>query len=148
MNKAVQLFNFLNRHAMVSAQNTQRAVEIAFPARNNPVKIVYVAHPIGGDVLANLKHLRFVIRQINHRYSDVVPLCAYYADVVCLDDHDPEDRARGLRNGEAIIRSGIVDECWLTGGRLTKGMQREKQIFEEMGVPVIDHLFTPDLNNM
>jgi hypothetical protein len=147
MDRSANLFKFLTRHALLDAQTAQRAVTAAFPERANQARIVYIAHPIGGDVAANMRHLREVLRRINHRYTDVVPFCPYYADVVSLDDHDPDDRARGLRNREAVIRSGMVDECWLTGGKLTAGMLREIEMFDELGIPVIDHLTTHEINS-
>lgn len=145
MNRRTQLLQHLTSKGM-NAADANRACDIAFPPKNNEFKIVYIAHPIGGDVVANLRHLREVLRRVNHLYPDVVPFCPYYANVVSLDDHDPDDRAKGLLNGQAVIRSGIADECWLTGWKMTSGMRTEVATFEEMGVPVINHLTTPALN--
>lgn len=145
MDRRAILYSHLVSKGLTSSQ-AHEACNIAFPPTNNPVKIVYVAHPVGGDVVANMKHLRGVLRVINHRYPDVVPFCPYYADVVSLDDHDPEDRAKGIRNSEAVIRSGIIDECWLTGWKMSSGMRTEERIFTEMGVPVVDHLTTHQIN--
>lgn len=145
MNTRTLLFQFLTSKGM-NAQDANTACKIAFPCNDSELKIVYVAHPIGGDVAANMRHLREVLRRINHRYPNVVPFCPYYADVVSLDDHDPDDRARGIKNSEAVIRRGIVDEVWTTGWKMTSGMHNEVRIFAEMGVPVVNHLTTTEIN--
>jgi hypothetical protein len=103
------------------------------------MKIVYIAHPIGGDVEANLADLRRIIRKINMEPgAGVVPFVPYYADVVSLDDNKPEERARGMENGRRILESGIVQEMWLTGDRISPGMMAERAIAETIGIPVVD----------
>ena len=100
------------------------------------MKICYIAHAIGGDVPQNLADLRRIIRLINSTEPDIVPFCPYYADVVSLDDNIPEERKRGIENDQAILRSGIVDELWLTGVKFSPGMQAEVLIAQEMGIPI------------
>jgi len=102
------------------------------------MKIVYIAHCIGGDVAANLADLRRIVREINLTRPDVVPLVPYYADIVSLDDHSPEERERGIANDMAVIRSGIIQEMWLTGPKLSPGMRAERQLAADMRIPVVD----------
>jgi hypothetical protein len=103
------------------------------------MKIVYIAHPIGGDVEANLADLRRIIRKINMQPgAGVVPFVPYYADVVSLDDSNPDERARGMENGRRVISSGIVDEMWLTGPRISPGMEQERDLAERLGIRVVD----------
>lgn len=103
------------------------------------MKVCYIAHQIGGDVEANLADLRRIIRKINLTAGDwVMPFAPYYADVVSLDDSNPVERARGIRNGLAILESGIVQEVWLTGPRVSPGMQAEADTARRLGIPVID----------
>jgi hypothetical protein len=90
------------------------------------MRIVYIAHPIGGDVETNLASLRQVIRTINNTEPHTVPFVPYYADVVAMNDSDPVQRARGLQNDMAILsRPGIVDELRLYGPAISKGMRAE-----------------------
>lgn len=70
----------------------------------------------------------------------VVPFVPYYADIVSLDDNVPEERDRGIQNDTAILTSGIVDELWLTGDRISNGMQAEKDLAETFGITVIDKI--------
>ena len=91
-------------------------------------KIVYIAHPIGGNVQANLASLRSIVHFINTspKHAAVVPFVPYYADVVAMDDNVPEQRQCGLKNGQEILsRKGMVDEVWVTGHTISPGMQEE-----------------------
>jgi len=102
------------------------------------MKIAYIAHPIGGDIESNLADLRRVLRHLNITHTDVVPFCPYYADIVSLDDNEPTERERGIANDIAILKSGIVQELWLTGDRISNGMAHERDLAIELGIPVID----------
>lgn len=104
------------------------------------MKVVYIAHPIGGNVAVNLAHLRTVVSQVNAYYPSVVPFVPYYSDCVSLDDSVPEQRARGIKNDIFIMRTGIVDEVWLTGGRVSVGMEAEVKLAKSLGIPVVDKL--------
>jgi len=98
--------------------------------------IAYIAHPIGGDIEANLTDIRRIVRKINIERPDVVPFVPYYADILSLDDTIPAERARGMANDTEIIRRGIPDEIWLTGERISAGMQAEIDAAELAGIPV------------
>lgn len=101
------------------------------------MRIVYIAHPIGGDVENNLASLRRIIRNINAYEPNTVPFCPYYADVVSLNDNDPSQRARGLKNDMGILsRAGMVDEVRLYGDAITQGMKMEIEQAYYMAIPV------------
>lgn len=101
---------------------------------------VYIAHPVGGDIQTNLADLRRIIRAINLRFPSVVPLCSYYADVVSLDDTNPDERARGIKNANAVLRSKLISEVWLTGGWISPGMEQERQLADGLGIKVVNHV--------
>lgn len=98
--------------------------------------IAYIAHPIGGDIEANLADLRRIVRRINLEYPDVVPFVPYYGDIVSLDDTVPEERSRGIKNDLEIISRGIPDELWLTGDRISSGMTAEMDMATRFNIPV------------
>lgn len=104
------------------------------------MKIVYIAHPISGDIEGNLADLRRIVRKINLEFPDVVPFVPYYADIVSLDDIIPEERERGIKNDIAILKSGCVAKVWLTGERISNGMAAEKDLASEIGIPVYDFI--------
>jgi len=104
------------------------------------MKIVYIAHPIGGDVENNLKDLARIIRAINLKYHDVVPLAPYYADIIALYDSIPSERERGIKNDMAILESGIFKELWLTGEKISYGMSQEIEKSKELGIPIVNYI--------
>lgn len=104
------------------------------------MKIVYIAHPIGGDIEANLTDLRRILRHINLTYPDVVPLAPYYGDVVSLNDSLPEERERGINNGVTLLYAGFIEEMWLTGEGVSKGMYNEVEIANKIGIAVFNYI--------
>lgn len=51
-------------------------------------KIVYIAHPISGNIKENLADLIRIIRVINLTQDDVTPLAPYYTVVICFQTFD------------------------------------------------------------
>lgn len=104
-------------------------------------KICYIAHAVGGgDVDKNLEDLRRIIRKTNLDHPDVVAFCPYYADAVSMDDSIPSERGRGMENDIEIINRGIVDELWLTGPRISAGMQQEVIAAVRKGILIVDYI--------
>lgn len=114
-------------------------------------KIVYIAHPIGGDIESNLIDLRRILRIINlnihpmkgcveYDFAGIIPCAPYYADIVSLNDSIPEERARGIENDKALIETGMFHELWLTGNKVSFGMSCEVIMFEKLGLPVKNYV--------
>ena len=101
------------------------------------MKIVYIAHPIGGNVVRNLEALAIVLREINLAEPEVVPLAPYFGDVLALDDNNPAERARGLENGRTVLKSGAIREVWLYGDGVSPGMLGEVRLAEALGLPIV-----------
>jgi len=99
--------------------------------------IAYIAHPIGGDVSANIKRVEAIVRQVNTTEPHVVPFAPYLVDLRVLDDDDPKQRARGMANNEALIKSGAVDIIRLYGHTVSAGMIIEANLALDLGIPVI-----------
>lgn len=102
------------------------------------MKIVYIAHPISGDIAGNLEKIRQIVRQINLQYSDVVPFAPYWVDCHALDDNDPEERQRGITNDQEFFLRKVIDEVWLFGDRISGGMQTEIELANALGIPVVN----------
>jgi len=98
-------------------------------------KIIYIAHPIGGDVTNNCNSVLNIIKYLNLTDSNIVPFAPYIVDILALDDNDPEQRARGFENNKRLF--DFVDEIWLYGGRISSGMQTEIDWAREKSIPVI-----------
>ena len=100
--------------------------------------IAYIAHPIGGDVNANVLDLLRIIRKINLTQPNVIPYCPYLSDVLALRDHIPAERKRGLANGRAMVVK--ADQLWLTGNRISQGMEGEVAVAAANNIPVINKI--------
>jgi hypothetical protein len=101
------------------------------------MKIVYIAHPIAGDVAGNLAKIAAIIRDIANSQPHIIPFCPYFAYCSALDDGDPVQRGQGLKYNEQIIASGIAAELWLYGDKITPGMGLEIAQFLMMDKPVL-----------
>lgn len=98
-------------------------------------KIIYIAHPIGGNIDANVKNILGIVKDLNMSGLPVVPFAPYIVDVLALDDNDPEQRARGFENNKQLF--DFVDEVWLYGGWISHGMQTEIEWAKERNIPVL-----------
>jgi hypothetical protein len=104
------------------------------------MKIAYIAHPISGDVQANLADLRRIVRKINLQYRNVLPFVPYYVDIVSMNDEIQEERERGLQNDVEIIKRKMPDELWLTGEKVSQGMIIERDAAIAAGIPVYNYI--------
>lgn len=101
------------------------------------MKVVYIAHAIGGDVPGNLERIRQIVRRINLNMPDVLPFAHYWVDCHALDDNNQHERNRGIKNDIALLRAGFINEMWLYGDRISNGMKAEIELAKELDIPVI-----------
>jgi hypothetical protein len=107
--------------------------------------VAYIAHPIGGDVTANLKKIEQIGRDINLNEPEVVPFAPYFFDCHTLDDNQPEQRARGIKNNIALLKSGVVNELRVYGERISTGMWQEIDLALGLGIEI--RLMTKETTN-
>lgn len=101
------------------------------------MKIVYICHPVSGDVMGNIEKIMKIIRDINLSRNDVVPFAPYLGDLLSLDDNKPEERDRGIVNDIAILKSGIINELWVYGPKISGGMRAEIDLAMDLEIPVV-----------
>jgi hypothetical protein len=101
------------------------------------MKIAYICHPVAGDVSGNIQKILKIVRDINLSKPDVVPFVPYMADLLAMDDNKAAERERSIDNGKAILASGMVNELWVYGRRISAGMEAEIGIAAENCIPVI-----------
>lgn len=101
------------------------------------MKIVYIAHPISGDVPGNLEKIRLIVREINLTQLDILPFAHYFVDCYALNDDIPAERARGIENDKIFLRAGFINELWLYGDRISTGMVHEISLAVELGILVV-----------
>lgn len=96
-----------------------------------PRQVVYVAHPVSGNVAGNIASAEALYAWLVEMHPDVAFVMSWLVDVLTGDDLDPERRERGLRDCEAIAArcDGIV----LVGPRLSTGMMRELAACRDAG---------------
>jgi len=99
------------------------------------MKVVYLAHPVSGDVAANLARARRWLRWIYDNF-DVAVVADWIVCCEVLDDSNPAHRAHGLAMDRTLVE--ICDEFWTVGGRVSTGMQSEERIALAANVIVRD----------
>lgn len=101
------------------------------------MRIVYIAHPIGGDTKGNIRKVLAIGRQINLTEPETVPFAPYVFDCLSLNDKDMAERERGIKNDIALFKAGFIDEVRLYGDRVSKGMRAEIKLARELNIPVV-----------
>jgi hypothetical protein len=106
----------------------KRVVEMSRP------KMVFIAHPISGDVENNCRRVLEICRQIHTK--EVIPVFPRLTWSQYLGD-SPDDKELAIALNEAYFRSGTIDELWVYGDKLSDGMKREIQLARELGIKVV-----------
>lgn len=99
------------------------------------MRVVYVSHPIGGDVENNIERLKDVIYGVNMNNHDVVPFAPYISDVLSMNDANPSHRKKGLKNALFCVK--FADEMWLFGDRISEGMSLEIEEANRNGIKIV-----------
>jgi|GEM_PF-1614812 len=100
----------------------------------NRPKMVFIAHPISGDVENNCRRVLEICRQIHTK--EVIPVFPRFTWSQYLGD-SPEDKELAVAVNEAYFRSGAVDELWVYGDEISDGMKREIRLAFELGIKVV-----------
>ncbi len=101
------------------------------------MKHVYVAHPLMAPhrdgIEQNRRNASKWVAWAAHQ--GVAPMAMW---IVLSGEwaETPENRERGLQIDEAQV--GNCDEIWLCGGRVSSGMERERERARQRGIPVVD----------
>jgi len=102
-------------------------------------KIVYIAHPVSGNVEENLKNAAKWYRWAALAHEEIViPLMPWFECCYALDDRDPFERAYGISMDRELIHRIPFDECWLCGTHRSKGMEKEVELFKIRGIKIRD----------
>ncbi|MFH0952065.1 MAG: DUF4406 domain-containing protein [Patescibacteria group bacterium] len=98
-------------------------------------KLVYISHPISGDVEKNVREVLEICKKIYTK--DIIPFAPYLVSLQYLDDKVTQDRELGIAASIETLKRGLVDELWAFGDTISAGMKEEIRIAEEKGIPVI-----------
>jgi hypothetical protein len=99
--------------------------------------MVYIAHPISGDIANNKEKVRKICEKIHKSSDKIIPLAPYLVPLSYLDDDIPEERHMGIEANKAMFRRGGFDELWLCGEKISDGMKEEVELCVELDVPVV-----------
>lgn len=87
-------------------------------------RLVYMAHPVAGDVKGNIERATILLSalKIKHEMTHQI-IAPWIHEVTIFDDADPEQRRRGLDKCRDMI--ALCDELWLCGPEISGGMRQE-----------------------
>lgn len=119
----------------------------------NKNKVVYIAHPISGDVKGNIDKILRIIREINITEPYIIPIAPYVVDCLALDDDILWEREKGIKNNKELLKLKFVDQLWLFGDRISVGMEAEIILFYELGllkciIPKSDSISNKDIHKV
>jgi hypothetical protein len=99
-------------------------------------KVIYIAHPVSGDVKANIKKILTICREVHHD-GEHLPVVPYLVALQYLNDGIREERLMGIEVNQECLRRGVADEMWLYGDKISEGMKEEIKIAQLLNIPVI-----------
>ena len=98
-------------------------------------KVVFIAHPVSGDILGNVKRVLEICKSVHTK--DIIPVAPYISSLQYLNDDITEDRELGIEANLEAFHRNYIDELWLFGERISKGMKQEILLAQELGIPII-----------
>lgn len=99
-------------------------------------RMVYVAHPVGGDVAGNLVRAKAWLKYLEAGNPWTVFVSQWILGCENWNDADPVQRAQGLKRCYAQVER--CDEIWLVGPRVSSGMFLEQWWAQQFGVKVVN----------
>ena len=105
-------------------------------------RLVYVAHPMSGDIDGNTEKVKKIIRFLTEKekkrvadlerrgfqYQERLFVAPYLASIAVFDDRIPKERVWGTEINERMINNQAFNDLWLFGDRYTEGMHREVRL--------------------
>jgi len=103
--------------------------------KKNSKKVVFIGHPVSGDVKGNVEKILSICKKIHTK--QLIPCVPYLASLQYLKDEVSQDREMGIQSNLECFHRKYVDELWLFGDRISKGMKQEIELALEMEIPVV-----------
>jgi len=99
--------------------------------------VIYMAHPVAGDVPANLARALRWLRWLTATSPETTYIAPWIAAIMSgEEDDDPAARARGLAHDVVTVRR--CDGLVLVGGKISQGMAIERDAAISQGLIVTD----------
>lgn len=98
-------------------------------------KIVFVGHPVSGDIRNNIKKILSICKKIHNK--EIIPCVPYLVSLQYLDDEIVEDREMGIEANLECFQRKYIDELWLFGDHISRGMEQEINLALTLKIPII-----------
>lgn len=95
--------------------------------------LVYIAHPMKGDIAGNKKKVIDICREIG-KNPMVIPFTPYLSAFEYLDDDDPIQREKGMVMNRFYFERKIIDVLLICGDRMSMGVRSEIKLALENGI--------------
>lgn len=95
--------------------------------------LVYIAHPMKGDIAGNKKKVIDICREIG-KNPMVIPFTPYLSAFEYLDDDDPIQREKGMIMNRFYFERKIIDVLLICGDRISGGVRSEIKLALENGI--------------
>jgi hypothetical protein len=93
------------------------------------MKYVYICHPLSGDIEGNIEKVKKIVREVC--CEETIAFAPVFNDAVT------SEREKGISTDLALLRSGKIDELWVFGSNLSKGMMFEINVCVTHNIPVL-----------
>ena len=100
------------------------------------MRVIYLAHPVSGDVENNLISAKRWIKYLEETETGIAIVASWITECEIWDDSDPQHREAGLLRDLAVLAR--CDELWLVGDQVSAGMQREWNHATTHGLKVVN----------
>ena len=101
------------------------------------MKLIYMAHPVRGDVQHNLVQAKTWLRHLVNKYNGTHTIIApWITECELFDDGDEQQRAAGMQRCKVVIER--CDEIWLVGHTGSPGMWQEARWAIAAGVGLVN----------
>ena len=108
-------------------------------------KLIYIAHPVGGNIKENIKKILQICHNIHRENNGVIPFAPYIVALYYLNDDIIEERKLGMLANQEHFKRKTMDEIWLYGDNISKGMEGEIKLAIKHEIPI--KLHNPKLKN-
>lgn len=102
-------------------------------------KIVYIAHPVGGNVKENIKKILQICHRVHTNKKEVIPFAPYIVALYYLNDEILEERKLGMLANQEHFKRKTMDEVWLCGDKVSDGMKAEIKLAIKYKIPIKIH---------
>lgn len=108
-------------------------------------KLVYIAHPVGGNTKANVKDILRLCHRIHKENNNIIPFAPYIVALYYLNDKIIEERKLGMLANQEHFKRKTMDEVWICGSEISEGMKQEIKLAIKYKIPI--KVYNPELKN-